>query len=410
MLFKETQTVRDWITKVTKGHEKRERVSRLSWFFVRYVLILGLALSACGPASTPLSPTPTQALATAVVTTLAGGGRTGPLGGGYADGPALEAQFHEPSGLAVDTAGNVYVSDWRNHRIRVVTPDGQVKTVAGSGPSGPRGGYVDGLAAQARFFGPEGLAVDGQGNLFLADSRNNCIRRIAPDGKVTTVAGSGQPGLLENLVDGPGDQARFGQPSDVAVSRTGTLYVADFLHHCIRKITADGMVSIMAGNGLPCSEDGIGMAASFELPNRIAIDQAGNLYVTEGRARDLGERLGGNRVRKIAPDGTVAILAGTGEPGYRDGPAGRAMFDIPTGVAVDEAGNVYVADTGNHCIRKIGTDGIVTTMAGSGNPGYADGLAAEAEFWYPTDVAVASDGTLYVTDYKNHRVRKITLH
>ena len=378
------------------------------WYLLSCALVLRARLAAC---TSPLLPprTATQPPGETMVTTLAGSGRTGPLGGGYADGSALEAKFHEPAGLIVDAGSNVYVSDWRNHRLRAISLDGLVTTVAGSGASGPKGGYLDGPATQARLFGPEGLAVDRQGNLFVADSRNNCIRRISPDGTVTTVAGSGQPGLLEDLVDGPGDQARFGQPSDVAVSSDGDLYVTDFLHHCIRKITPDGMVSILAGNGLPGGEDGVGQASSFELPNRIAIDRQGNLYVTEGRARDFGERLGGNRMRKITPDGTVTILAGTGQPGYRDGAAAEAQFDIPTGVAVDQAGNVYVADTGNHRIRKIGTDGMVTTLAGSGTPGYADGLAAQAQFWYPVDVAVAPDGALYVADWKNHRIRKITL-
>jgi sugar lactone lactonase YvrE len=372
-----------------------------------YILALVLSVCACSPPN--LTVPAAMPLEGAVVTTLAGSGRTGPLGGGYADGAAEEAQFREPAGVYVDRTGSVYVSDWKNHRIRLIAPDGQVKTLAGGGPSGPRGGHLDGPVAQSRFFGPEGLAVDNQGRLFVADSRNNCIRRVIPEGAVTTLAGSGQPGLLENLVDGPGDKARFGQPSDVVVSSTGQLYVTDFLHHCIRLVNPNGIVSTLAGTGLPGDGDGVGEAAWFELPNRIAIDQQGNLYVTEGRARDFGEAAGGNRVRMITPDGRVTTLAGTGEPGYRDGPADQAQFDIPTGVAVDAMGNVYVADTGNHCIRKISSDAVVSTVAGDGSPGYADGPGLEARFWYPMDVAIAAEGYLVVADFGNHRVREVTL-
>ena len=152
----------------------------------------------------------------------------------------------------------------------------------------------------------------------------------------------------------------------------------------------------------------MGQAASFELPNRIAIDRQGNLYVTEGRFLDLGERTYGFRVRKIAPDGQVTTLAGTGEPGYRDGPALNAQFDVPIGVVADEKGNVYVVDSGAHRIRRISSDGVVSTVAGSGVAGYADGPVNEAQFWYPTDIAVGPEGRLYVADWKNHRIRVIT--
>jgi sugar lactone lactonase YvrE len=264
----------------------------------------------------------------------------------------------------------------------------------------------------ARFFGPEGLAADAQGNLFIADTLNNRIRRISPDGLVTTLAGSG-PGTAYGfdgaLRDGPAETARFNDPSDVAVDAAGVLFVTDRLNHVIRKIAPDGQVSIFAGTGEPGSADGAGRAASFELPNRIAIDREGNLYVTEGRFLDFGERTYGFRVRKITPDAQVTTLAGTGEPGYRDGPAASAQFDVPIGVAVDAEGNVYVVDSGSHRIRRISPDGSVSTIAGSGVAGYTDGPAAEAEFWYPTDVAVGPDGKLYIADSKNHRIRIITI-
>jgi sugar lactone lactonase YvrE len=365
------------------------------------LILAGALLAGCGRAAPPAPPS---------VATLAGGGKTGPLGGGYADGPAAEARFHDPMGLALDAQGNLYVSDWVNHRIRMIAPDGRVSTVAGGGEPGPYGGLADGPAADARFFGPEGLAVDAQGNLLVADTLNNRIRRISPDGVVTTVAGGG-PGTAHGfdgaLVDGPAGQARFNDPSDVTAGAGGDLYVTDRLNHVIRLITPDGVVSTFAGSGRPGGEDGVGRAASFELPNRIDVDGQGNLYVTEGRFLDFGERTYGFRVRRIAPDGRVSTLAGTGEPGYRDGPALTAEFDVPIGVAVDGRGNVYVVDSGAHRIRRISPEGVVSTVAGSGAAGYADGPAGQAQFWYPADIAVGRDGRLYVADWKNHRIRVI---
>ena len=318
---------------------------------VRFLLVIGcLLIAACARESKPEWTR---------VDTLAGSGRIGPLAGGYADGPALEAEFHDPMGLALDADGNLYVSDWFNHRIRSIAPDGTVTTVAGSGPSGLYGDMVDGPAETARLFGPEGLTVDSKGNIYVADTLNDRIRRISPDGMVTTVAGGGPRtahGFEGALIDGSAEAARFNDPSDVAVDADGNLYVTDRLNHVIRKITPHGQVSTFAGTGQPGITDGVGQAASFELPNRIAIDSQGNLYVTEGRFLDLGERTYGFRVRKIAPDGQVTTLAGTGEPGYRDGPALNAQFDVPIGVAVDEKGNVYVVDSGAHRIRRISPD------------------------------------------------------
>lgn len=345
------------------------------------------------------------------VSTLAGSGKTGPLGGGYVDGSAYTAQFHEPIGITIDRQGNLYVSDWVNHRIRKITPQGEVLTVAGGGEAGPNGGLADGPGAEARFWGPEGIAVDARGNIFVADTLNNRIRQIDPGGRVSTVAGSG-PGTRYGydgaLVDGPAETARFNDPSDVVVDSHGALFVTDRLNHVIRKITPDGCVSTFAGSGQPGSLDGIGKSATLELPNRIAIDKQDNLYITEGRGLDLGEYTYGFRVRKITPDGRVTTLAGNGEPGYRDGPGKDAQFILPIGIDVDNNGIVYVVDSEAHRIRRIDKDGVVSTVAGDGTAGYRDGNAGQAEFYSPRDIAVGRDGTLYIADWKNHRIRRIT--
>ena len=384
-----------------------------SWWVMLLVwLCLGPGLAGCALMARP-GPQPAPATVSGPegrVDTLAGQGKIGPLGGGYADGPARLARFHDPMGLALDAQGNLYVSDWVNHRIRVITPEGMVSTLAGSGPPGPVGGLADGPAGQARFFGPEGLAVDRAGNVYVADTLNNRIRRISPEGAVSTVAGGG-PGTVHGfdgaLVDGPAETARFNDPSDVAVDAGGSLYVTDRLNHVIRRISPDGQVSTFAGSGQPGGDDGAGRAASLELPNRIDIDAQGNLVVTEGRFLDFGERTYGFRVRQISPDGRVTTLAGTGEPGYRDGPALDAGFDVPMGVAVDPAGGVVVVDCGGQRIRRISPEGVVTTLAGSGMTGYADGPADQARFWYPADVAAGPDGRVYVADWKNHRIRVV---
>lgn len=377
-------------------------------------LLAGMGVVACGPVLTSAGPT---------VTTLAGSGKTGGLGCGYADGPALEARFCDPTALAMDAAGNLYVSDQDNNRIRVISLQGAVTTLAGGGPNDLEGGggYADGMAEDARFDDPDGLDVDASGNIYVADSENHSIRRIAPDGEVTTLAGATHlGGLIGGYVDGAAAEAQFNRPLDVAVDNAGNIYVADYQNHAIRRITPQGEVSTIAGNGLPGSVDGVGTAAQMANPNRLVFDEVGNLYVTEGHSGDLGERQRGNRVRRIAPDGTVTTLAGTdttsrvygtGELGYADGPALQAVFSSPRGVDVDSGGNIYIADALNHCIRIISPEGIVSTLAGTcGTAGYVDGPAEEAQFYYPTDLLLdEAHRVLYIADYKNHRIRKITL-
>jgi len=377
------------------------------------LLICGMLLAACQ--SSTLVPSPTAALHAApiVVRTSAGSGRTGDLGGGYRDGPASEAQFRRPAALALHPSGYLLVADEKNHRIRAISPDGLVTTLAGSGPTGAvRGGYVDGPANQARFADPIGLCVGSDGTVFVADSDNQRIRAISPNGIVSTLAGSGDFGkLIGNYRDGPASEAQFNRPYDVVTDDVGNVYVADYFNNRVRCISPDGQVATLAGDGQPGHADGVGTAARLAYPNRLARDTQGNLYLTEGHSGDLGEWVSGNRVRAITPDGAVTTLAGSGAASYADGLAALAAFDTPMGVDVDAAGNVYVSEYLNHCIRIITPEGQVSTLAGRcGVSGYLDGGAGEARFSYPMDVLVSeTQNLLYVADFGNHRIRTITL-
>ena len=311
---------------------------------------------------------------------------------GSADGTGSAARFYYPLGLAVDAAGNIYVADEKNHVIRRIAPGGVVTTLAG-GSGCP--GYTDGPAAAARFRLPKGVAVDTVGNLYVADAGNHAIRKITPAGVVSTLAGNGVSGST----DGIGAAARFHIPSGLAVDAAGVVYVADSNNNIIRKIASDGTVSTLAGTaGVYGSADGTGAAAGFFYPLAVAVDAAGTVYVTE---------IGNNTVRKITPAGVVTTLAGkAGTFGSDDGLGSAARFRSPEGIAVDAAGNVYVAD---RAIRKITPAGAVTTIAGaSGVVGSADGTAGAARFRSPSGIAVDATGNLFISDRDNNNVRKIT--
>lgn len=318
------------------------------------------------------------------VTTLAGS-----LQWGSADGTGALAQFDSPEGVAVDAAGNVYVAEYGNHTIRKITAAGVVTTLAGAGHSG----YADDTGSNALFSYPEALTVDADGNVYVADTWNYRIRKVTPAGVVTTIAGSGTPAV----VDGTGSNASFSEPVGIAVDSTGNLYVTD--KNTIRKITSAGVVTTIAGNsGIQSSSDGTGLAASFNRPTGISIDASGNLYIA-----DLNSSL----IRKMTPAGVVTTIAGSGTAGYADGTGSAASFNYPTGVTVDAAGNVFVADNSNHMIRMITSAGVVTTLAGSTTSGYAEGTGATARFKYPYGVSINANGLLYVADRNNWTIRKI---
>jgi sugar lactone lactonase YvrE len=328
------------------------------------------------------------------VTTLAG--HPGEFNYGGADGVGSLARFANPTGVAVDTFGNIYVADYGASTIRKITPGGMVTTIAGSyGQEGSN----DGVGSAARFKYPAGIAVDKAGNLFVADSLNCTVRKIDPSGMVTTIAGA--PGL-GGTTDGTGSNARFGRLNGVTLDAAGNIYVADTSYHTIRKVSPEGVVTTVAGQpGVAGHADGPGAAALFALPFNTAFDAAGNLYVADG---------GTQTIRKIDASGNVTTLAGSpGQEGSNDGPGTTARFDYPHGVVVDPAGNVYVSDWLNWSIRKVTPEGVVSTFAGlPGDSGSWDGAGLAARFELPADVAVDKAGNVFVADSGNSTIRKIT--
>ena len=319
------------------------------------------------------------------VSTLAGSGNLA-----FADGIGSQSSFYGPANLAVDTAGNVYVSDFYNNRIRKISATGTVVTLAGSGQQGSS----DGTGTAASFFGPDGIAVDSLGNVFVVDSLNNRIRKITPSGVVTTIAGSGF-----GYADGFGNQALFRSPRGLAIDLSGNLYVADWGNHRIRKVTPAGVVSTIAGSGIASYADGTGSEASFYWPTGVSVNSVGEVFVAD---------IGNHRIRKITTTGVVTTFAGSGVAGYADGRSMEASFHDPSGVLVDTIGNVYVADHTNNVIRKINHDGLVSTFAGSGQGGRADGATAVATFSLPRGITVDNSGNFYVADFNNHLIRKIS--
>jgi NHL repeat len=273
-----------------------------------------------------------------IVSTLAGSGVAG-----FADGTGTAAQFNGPQGVAVDRGGYIYVTDAGNNCIRMITPDGVVTTLTSLSPYLRQEGYADGPAASAQFAWPIGIAVDKQGNIFVADNANEVIRKITTSGNVITIAGS--PGN-SGFADGLTSSARFDNPQGLAVDFLGNVYVADVNNNRIRKITPYGKVTTLAGNSMVGHTDGIGTAATFAGPTGVATDYYGNIYVADAT---------GQCIRKITPNQVVSTLAGSTLTiqGYVDGPGNLARFAFPTGIATDPEGEIFVADNINNRIRRI---------------------------------------------------------
>ena len=328
-------------------------------------------------------------------TTLAGS--VGNAGATNATGSA--ARFNSPHGVAVDRQGNVYVADMRNHVIRKIAPNGAVGTLAGmAGVSGTN----DGVGSAARFQTPWSLAVDSAGTLFVADTSNHTVRVISPSGTVNTLAG--MPGVPGSS-DGTGQDARFNHPHGVAIDSMGNLYVTDHWNHTIRKIApgdSGGTVSTLAGlAGNPGSANGTGTVARFRYPSGIAVSSVGDIFVSDEY---------NHAIREVTTNGVVttfAGLAGSGNYGFADATGTAARFYNPHGCAVDGADNFYVSEMNNCTVRKITPGGVVTTLAGCPlSAGSANGTGSAARFSAPRGGAVDSLGNFYLADFGNQTIRK----
>ena len=342
-------------------------------------------------------PAGASAQSTKVITTVAGGGTNSPGD----DGPATAAQLGGPAGVAMDGAGNLYIADASDNRIRKVTAaTGVITTVAGTGASGFNG---DGqLATAASLSHPTGVALDGAGNLYIADTYNNRIRFVAAGtGQISTIAGSGTYGY--NGDDISATAANLATPTRIALDPAGNLYIADQYNQRVRRVDAGtGMITTVAGTGAAgFNGDGIAAtAAQLYLPMGVFVDQAGNLFIADYL---------NHRIRKVS-GGIITTVTGTGIAGFSGdgGPAALAQVNGPTDVAMDASGTLYVADYDNNRVRKV-AGGIITTVTGTGIDGFSGdgGPAALAQLNGPVDVTTDPSGTLYIADYLNNRLRRV---
>jgi uncharacterized repeat protein (TIGR01451 family) len=332
------------------------------------------------------------------ISTVVGTGAAGYSGDG---GPALSAEENFPVSAALDNNGNLYIDEIGNNCIRKVAPNGIITTVAGTGTAGFSGD--GGLAIDAMLNAPAGVAVDSQGNIFIADG-NNRIRKVAPNGIITTVAGTGIAGYSGD--GGQATNAELNTPEFVRLDGYGNLFFTEPPNNIIRKVAANGIISTVAGNGTQGHSGDGGPATSAELgnPNGLALDAAGNIYFSD-TANSVIRRVGTNGIiTQVA--GTPFVSGYTGDGGSANG----AELNLPFGVDVDAAGDIFVADSANEAIREILADGIITTVAGNGNPGYSGdgGPATSAELFLPMGVDLGLAGKVYVLDSANCVTRLLT--
>ena len=394
-----------------------ERGIAMGWWTLRRLAVKTTCLAIVGTialvAQTPftipmgpggkLNPPPGIKLeSVGVIDTSAGSGWQGYGGDG---GPAIQAGFRFPRSVAADAAGNIYVSDTRDHRVRKINATGIVTTLAGTGDEGFDGD--GGPAAEARLAYPADVAADAAGNIYIADGENHRIRKIATSGIITTVAGTGERGFGGD--GGPGTGAQLSYPAGIATDRSGNLYIADSWNHRIRKIDTAGTITTLAGTGYSgyLGDGGSASQSRLAYPADVAVDAAGNVYVADSW---------NHRVRKVDATGSISTVAGRGWPDDQgdDGPAVEARLAYPVSVTADAADNVYVIayafETANHRVRRIdASSGVITAFAGTGAEGYAGdgGPAAEARLAYPTGVASDTAGNIYVADARNARVRVV---
>jgi len=330
-----------------------------------------------------------------IINTIAGNGTAG-FGGDGSMGTSAEVSF--PTGVAVDSSGNVYIADSLNRRIRKLASGGNISTVAGNGNYSYSGDSGQAISAQLNT--PQAVATDSSGNLYIADTVNNVVRKVTAAGVISTIAGNGTAGS-----GGDGSAATSAQlhsPQGIAVDASGNVYVSDTQNARVRKIS-NGTINTVAGSGTAGfgGDGGSATSAQLNIPAGLSVDGAGNLYIAD---------FSNNRIRKVTPGGAITTLAGNGLAGYSGdgGAAANAQLTTPVGVATDSSGNVYIGDTGNNAVRVVNSSGIISTVAGNGLAGYSgdDGPAVSAMVGNPTGVAVDASGNLYISD-GSVRVRKV---
>jgi uncharacterized protein YjiK len=332
-----------------------------------------------------------------VITTVAGSGKCGYRGD---DQSATFADLNGPWAITVDNAGNLYIADACNHRVRRVGTDGVITTVAGTGHSGYNGDHQSATSADLSW--PWGITVDNAGNLYIADTHNQRVRRVGTDGMITTVAGTGHGGCRGD--HDSATSADLNGPSGVAVDSAGNLYIADTENHRVRRVGTDKMITTVAGTGHLGynGDDQLATSADLNHPMRMVVDSAGNLYIADA---------GNHRVRRVGTDKMITTVAGTGDRGYNGDhqPATSADLSSPWGVVLDGSGNLYIADVGNQRVRRVGTDKMITTVAGTGDRGYNGDHqpATSADLSAPSAVALDGSGNLYIAEVGNQRVRKV---
>ncbi|SHI83303.1 Por secretion system C-terminal sorting domain-containing protein [Flavobacterium haoranii] len=323
-----------------------------------------------------------------IVSTYAGTGSIGSV-----DGSLLTSSFNLPTISIFDNNQDLIVVDRSNNKIRKIA-NGQVTTIAGTGALGS----VNGVATSSTFRYPDGAVVASDGTIYISDQSNHKIRKFTTDGMVSNFVGTNTAGY----VDGNGTNARFNYPAAMAIDTQDNLYVADWGNHCIRKITPTGDVTTYAGiGGVSGDLDGNTTIAKFNGPTGLCLDNFGNVYVAD---------YSNHKIRKIDVLGNVITFVGTGIAGNVDGNASNATLNLPAVVAFDGIENFYVTDSGNRKVRKIDAQGNVTTFAGTGEGGAVDGVASVASFRALTGIIAKNETEFYVTDYNNHKIRKIKIY
>jgi len=337
------------------------------------------------------------------VSTIVGTGNQDYTGDG---GQALDADISLPTNIAIDNLGNIYFSEVGNSVIRKVATDGIITTVAGMiGQFGFSGD--GGIATSAKLDFPTGVGVDTDGNLYICDRNNHRIRKVDENGIITTVAGNGTEGD-----SGEGQQATSAQlnnPQDIVIDANGNMYICDWLNNKIKKVATNGIITTIAGTGEYgySGDDGLAIAATLKGPFNIALDNTGNVYISDD-----------DRIRKINTNGIITTVAGKQSFGEFNGDGGlatEAKFNEPRGIAIDASGNIFITDTSNHRIRKVTTDGIINTIVGTGSTGFFGGgfngdgqPGTDTKLRSPSDVVIDGSGNVIITDYKNHRIRKLS--